>query len=130
MTPDFNIGFRDPRATERCRECKKRGEIQDWCNKYNENINHCITTCVDNHPICPRDHPEIKDQLTKEAHGKWIIYHSDAYYPSVDVYDNENEARAAWNKIRKSRRTDDPNYFDTDYLAKVVESIFVIGEKA
>jgi|WetSurMetagenome_2_1015567.scaffolds.fasta_scaffold116440_2 hypothetical protein len=52
---------------------------------------------------------------------KWVIYHSDAYYPYADEFDSEKDARTAWDKLREKRLDEDVNYFDRDYLAKVIE---------
>jgi hypothetical protein len=52
---------------------------------------------------------------------KWIVYSSDAYYPGADEFDNEKDARAAWDKLREKRLDEDVNYFDRDYFAKVIE---------
>jgi hypothetical protein len=52
--------------TERCQQCKKKGKMQDWCDKYHENRNYCITTCIEDHQDCIRDNPEIK-QLIKNV---------------------------------------------------------------
>jgi hypothetical protein len=60
---------------------------------------------------------------------RWIIHSGDAYYPGVESYDNEGEARYAWEKLKNRRKLDDDSrYVDTDYLAIIVESNRVGGE--
>lgn len=54
---------------------------------------------------------------------KWIIHRGDAYYPSVQEYDTEEEVSEEWVKLKNNRKRDgDSRYVDTDYLAIVVES--------
>ena len=60
----MNIGLRDGRLNDRCICCEhKDTEMQDWCTKWHENPNYCISTCIRIYPNCPRDNPEIKKQI-------------------------------------------------------------------
>ena len=59
----MSIGLRDDRLNERCVGCKRRSAMQDWCDKYRENRNYCVVTCIQDHPDCPRDHPAVKKQI-------------------------------------------------------------------
>jgi len=52
---------------------------------------------------------------------KWIIYHSDNYYPQAEEFDNEKDARSRWDRLREKRLDEDVNYFDRDYFAQVIE---------
>ena len=53
---------------------------------------------------------------------KWIIYYSDCYYPQAYEFDNEIKANEKWEELKNRRKEDDPNYFDMDYFAEVIEN--------
>lgn len=59
------IGLRDGRLNQRCDGCHKKSKMQDWCDRYNENRNYCIITCILDHKVCQRDHPIVKEQVTR-----------------------------------------------------------------
>lgn len=58
---------------------------------------------------------------------KFLIYHSDYYYPYEEVFDSLPEAIAAFEKKKEDRKDEmeynnDP-YFDKDYLCIILDEI-------
>ena len=62
-----------------------------------------------------------------ETNMKFIVYHSDYYYPYDEVFDSLSQAVAAFEKLKADRKDQmeygiDP-YFATDYLGIIVDEI-------
>jgi len=60
---------------------------------------------------------------------KYAVYHSDRYYPSVDLFDNKQEAEAEWELLIKQRKeyadyTDGlyTNGFGTDFICEIISA--------
>lgn len=58
---------------------------------------------------------------------KYLIYHSDFYYPYDEVFDSLPEAIAAFEKLKQERKEqmeygNDP-YFEKDYLGIILDEI-------
>ena len=63
---------------------------------------------------------------------RFLIYHSDYYYPYEEVFDTFEEAKLNFEKLRSNRKKDmelstDP-YFTKDYLCIIVDEISKDGE--
>ena len=83
----MRIGLRDGRLNDRCIGCKCRAKMQDWCDKYHENRNYCVVSCIKDHPECPRDHPVIKAQILAQMEIKKRLT------ITVEIRINENNIR-------------------------------------
>lgn len=58
----MSVGFRETKLSTRCKGCKHLPQ-GIWCQKYGEDIHYCVMTCIDDHPICERDHPVIRRKI-------------------------------------------------------------------
>jgi hypothetical protein len=58
---------------------------------------------------------------------KFVVYHSDTYYPGIEEFDDYVEAMKDFSKLKESRinKVDNKSnlYFDKDYLCIVISEI-------